>query len=336
MKVTCRNAPFIKQFGGPGENAIVCFKFWQAVVASGCPGACAYCFLQTQTPYRRGLYELEGTLFSNLAELEFEARRWLGLKRPAGLIVGENQDGLAFERPYKQLLGITPLEILVPLFENHNPVGHSLIVLSRFTTTEFAETFGPSRHVIFSWSLSLPTISQRYEKKVASLRARLGTARRLKSAGWRIRFRLDAMAPIPNWQPDLDAIIAEINSVGPEMLTIGALRATNTDALTRAARRNGRDESIFSYLRDRDPSAFKFRVDTEFHAAVFSRVVEHLHPDIKLGLCKEDASVWQAIGLTWEGCHCLSGASDDVVIERGNPSSLIQDLADRAAEPALR
>ena len=332
MKVTHRGSPFIKQFGGPGENSIVCFRFWQAVVASGCPGACAYCFLQTQTPYRRGLYELDGTLFSNLADIETETRRWLMLKRPAGLIVGENQDGLAFERPYKQLLGITPLEILVPLFMHENPINHTLIVLSKFTSTEFAEGFGPSQNVIFSWSLSLPSISRQYEKKVASLRARLATAQRLKMDGWRIRFRLDAMAPVPDWETDLDEIIHEINQVAPEMLTIGALRATNLEALSRAASNNGRDASVFSYLREKDPSGFKYRVEHGFHVSVFQRVAERLHPDIKLGLCKEDASVWQEVGLTWQGCHCLNGAGDDVVIERGDSNRLVFELSSRSPQ----
>ena len=326
MKVTHRSSSFIKQFGGPGENSIVCFKFWQAVVASGCPGACAYCFLQTQTPYRRGLYELDGTLFSNLLDMEPQARKWLGLKRSAGLIVGENQDGLAFERPYKELLGVTPLEILVPLFAKENPNGHTLIILSKFTSTEYAEASGPSPNIVFSWSLSLPSISRQYEKKVASLRARVGTAKRLKDEGWRIRFRLDAMAPVPDWETDLDQIIEEINVVGPEMLTIGALRATNLEALSRASRNNGRDESIFSFLREKDPSGFKYRVEHSFHVAVFARVVERLHPDIKLGLCKEDASVWQAVDLKWEGCHCLHGADDDVVIERGDSFESINEL----------
>src|SRR6266511_2803302 len=237
MITTRRVGHFIKQFSGPGENNIVCFKFWQAVVASGCPGECAYCFLQTQHPYRTGLYDLKGTLFENLRDIVAEARRWLKQPQPAGLIVGENQDGLAFEGPYKKQLGVTPLELLIPLFNDENPVRHTLIVLSKFTSTSFAEVFGPSPNVVFSWSLSLPTISRLYEKKVAPLEARLKKAEEMKAAGYRIRFRLDALAPIPEWQPELDEIMIRINEVGPEMLTIGALRASNAKNLRRSEER---------------------------------------------------------------------------------------------------
>ncbi len=316
MKVTCRTGPFLKQFSGPGENSIVCFKFWQAVVASGCPGECAYCFLQTQYPYRNGQYDIKGTLFENLRDMVPEARRWLRQSAPAGLIIGENQDGLAFEKPYKQLLGVTPLELLIPMFNEENPVGHTLIVLSKFTSTEYAEAFGPSPNVVFSWSLSLPTISRHYEKKVAPLERRLKKAAEMKAAGYRVRFRLDALAPIPRWEQELDDVMARINEIQPEMLTIGALRATNPTALRRAAENNGRDGSIFDYIATIDPSGFKHRTDDDFHLRAFQRIKQWLAPGIALGLCKEDVSMWRNTGVKWNGCHCLHGRNDLITVDR--------------------
>ena len=316
MKVIPRKSPFIRQFDGPGNNGIVCFRFWQAVVASGCPGECAYCFLQTQQPYRRGLYDLQGTLFSNIVDIIPEARTWLAQSTPAGLIVGENQDGLAFEGPYKRLLGVTPLELLIPLFERYNPVGHILVVLSKFTRTEYAEALGPLRNVVFSWSLSLPTISMKYEKKVAPVALRLRKALEMKAAGFRVRLRLDALAPVPGWERELQCIVRQINEIHPEMLTIGALRASNLPALRRAAQVNRRDASILDFLKGRDPSGFKERTDHDFHLASFQIIKSGLASSIRLGLCKEDESMWKDIGLAWQGCHCLHGAADQIVGER--------------------
>ena len=329
MKVTQRVSGFLKQFGGPGDNCIVCFRFWQAVIASGCPGECAYCFLQTQTPYRRGLYDLKGTLFENLRDMVPETEQWLRQSMPASLIMGENQDGLAFERPYKHLLGVTPLELLVPLFRDANPVGHTLIILSKFTTTEYAEVFGPCPHVVFSWSLSLPTISERFERKVAPLARRLDAARRLKEKGWRIRFRLDALAPIAGWQAEIEDIVGRINEIGPEMLTLGVVRATNGATLRRAAVANGRDGHIFDYLQEKDLSGFKYRVAPDFQVEAYQRVAELLSNETRLGLCKEDAEVWSAAKIQWRGCHCLNGSSEEVVRERGNPDQLLLDLQRR-------
>ncbi|HSK73041.1 MAG TPA: hypothetical protein VK892_15180, partial [Pyrinomonadaceae bacterium] len=316
MLTTKRSGSFLKQFVGAGDNKIICFKFWQAVVASGCPGECAYCFLQTQYPYRSGMYDIKGTLFDNLTDIVPEVRKWLKRSGRQGLIIGENQDGLAFESPYKKLLGVTPLELLIPLFQNENPNGHTLIILSKFTATKYAEVFGASRHVVFSWSLSLPSISQKYEKKVASLKARLKKALEMKNAGYRIRFRLDALAPIPNWEKELETVMGQINEVAPEMLTIGALRSSQKTNLRRAADANNRDGSIFDYISGKDPSKFKFRTDAEFHQQVFKRVKELLDAKTALGLCKEDVSMWQTTKLDWQGCHCLDGKDDQIARER--------------------
>lgn len=312
MKVTKRTGSFIKQFVGPGDNGIVCFKFWQAVIASGCPGECSYCFLQNQFPYRSGQYDIKGTLFENLADIVGEVRHWLTRKEPLGLILGENQDGLAFEGPYRKLIGKTPLELLIPLFEDENPNHHLLIVLSKFTSTSYAEAFGPAKNVVFSWSLSLPTISRLYEKKVATLEARLERAAELKRKGFRIRFRLDALAPIPGWEKDLDTILEKINAIAPEMLTIGALRSSHKSNLRRAAAANGRDDSIFDHIATIDPSGFKYRTEHDFHTTSFRRVKALLDPKITLGLCKEDVSLWKEIGVEWRGCHCLNSPVDTV------------------------
>lgn len=318
MLLIDRKGRFIKQFDGAGETSIVCYKFYQAVVASGCPGECSYCFLQNLHPYRSGRYDLKGTLFSNLRDIVPEARRWLRQHdRPAGLIVGENQDGLAFEGAYKKALGITPLELLIPVFERENPVGHTLIVLSKFTSTQYAEALGAAKNIVFSWSLSLPSVSKKYEQRVASLEARLAKAAALKKAGYRIRFRLDSLCPVvPSWQEELVAIVERINELYPEMLTIGALRATNVKALSRAATANGRDASIFDYIDAPDPSGFKYRTDRAFHTTAFRLIRETLKSSIPLGLCKEDLSMWQATEAPWQGCHCLHGIGDAVTAER--------------------
>jgi hypothetical protein len=103
-----------------------------------------------------------------------------------------------------------------------------------------------------------------------------------------------------------------INKIGPEMLTIGALRASNAKSLRRAAERNGRDASIFDHIATVDPSGFKHRTEQDFHVSAFQQIKDSLNPDIALGLCKEDATMWQEIGATWQGCHCLHGESDRI------------------------
>jgi hypothetical protein len=101
-----------------------------------------------------------------------------------------------------------------------------------------------------------------------------------------------------------------------EMLTVGALRASNVTALRNAASSNGRDDRIFDHIETRDASGFKYRTGYEFQVEAFSLIKRMLASDIALGLCKEDQSIWRAAGVSWNGCHCLHGRSDLVSLER--------------------
>ena len=70
MRIKNRGSRFIRQFGGPGEDSqIVCFRFWQLVVAGGCPYRCAYCFLQTVPWFRFHPDELYGLVYTNVADM---------------------------------------------------------------------------------------------------------------------------------------------------------------------------------------------------------------------------------------------------------------------------
>jgi hypothetical protein len=94
------------------------------------------------------------------------------------------------------------------------------------------------------------------------------------------------------------------------------LRATSAKSLRRAAKSNGRNDSIFDYLtEEKDPSGFKYRIRFETQIEMFRFVVRQLKGNITPALCKEDISLWQKIGLKFNGCHCLLGRIDPVVKE---------------------
>jgi len=98
-----RGSNFIRQFGGPGEGTqIVCYKFWQLVVAGGCPYRCAYCFLQTVPWFRFRPDELYGLVYTNVDDMVEEIKKWLADPIPKMMIAGELQDGLVLIRPTKK------------------------------------------------------------------------------------------------------------------------------------------------------------------------------------------------------------------------------------------
>jgi DNA repair photolyase len=144
----------------------------------------------------------------------------------------------------------------------------------------------------------------------------------MKQAGWAVRFRLDPMIPFDGWQVGYAQAIDQINSIAPEMVTLGTLRATHAQALKTRAEKNGRDGSVIDYLSEKDPSGFKYRLPTDTQIELYRFALSRLAAASVPALCKEDASVWQKLGLPFRGCHCLLDGSDDLVRQR--PPALVQ------------
>jgi len=311
-----RGSNFIRQFGGPGEDSqIVCFKFWQLVVAGGCPYRCAYCFLQTVPWFRFHPDELYGLVYTNVDDMVAEITKWLADPSPKMMIAGELQDGLVFDAAYKKMTGTPLTHRIVPLFAAQKK--HRLIFLTKSTQIQYALELPPSPQVVFSWSVNAEEIGKRWEHGAPIPSERFSAAEKMKKAGWPIRFRLDPMIPYPDWKRGYSEAIKRINVLSPEMVTLGALRATSYHGLRNAAKANGRDASIFDYLtEEKDPSGFKYRIPFGTQVEMFRFAIERLKTGISPALCKEDAALWKALGMKFNGCHCLLGCNDAIVKER--------------------
>jgi hypothetical protein len=179
----------------------------------------------------------------------------------------------------------------------------------------------PTPQVIFSWSVNADYVARRWEQGTPSPAGRFAAANKMKAAGWPVRIRLDPMVPYEDgaehWRDGYARAIDRINALSPEMVTIGALRATNRTALEAAARQNGRPTDLFRYLSEKDPSGFKYRLPFEQQVELYRFALDRLdRTRVVPALCKEDVSVWRALGLEFKGCHCLpagSGVATDLV-----------------------
>ncbi|HEX8521851.1 MAG TPA: hypothetical protein VF669_06305 [Tepidisphaeraceae bacterium] len=305
---TADRRQFIKQFSGPDPSSgIVCFKFWQLVAASGCPFKCAYCFLQTTAFFRFNRKALMGQVYQNWRQMIQEVEEWLECSTPRMLIVGELQDGLAFDSAYAAITGKPLTHHLVDLFASQKR--HRLIFLTKSTLIQHALRLKPTPQATFSWSINADYPAQRWEIGAPPPRRRLAAAVRMKDLGWPVRVRLDPMIPYEDrtegWRDGYGRVIERINELSPEMVTIGALRASSMGLAT-AARKNGRPTDLFEYLTEKDPSGFKYRVPFETQVEMYRFALGRLDGKrITSALCKEDVSVWREVGLVFNGCHCL-------------------------------
>jgi spore photoproduct lyase len=312
---------FIRRFSGPGDDSgIVCFRFWQLVPAGGCPYRCAYCFLQTTPWFRFNPDYLYGLVYTNVDDMLSEVDVWLQDPVPKMLIVGELQDGLVFENAFKKLTGKPLTHWIIPKFAVQ--CRHRLIFLTKSTQIQHALELTPTKQVIFSWSVNAEEVADRWEHGTPPPSERFAAAHKMKIAGWPVRFRLDPMVPYPRWRSGYWRALDQINRVEPEMVTLGALRATSAKSLRTAAKRNGRDDSIFEYLtEERDPSGFKYRLPVADQLKLFRFAIENLADPIVPALCKEDQTLWRELGLRFQGCHCLLGGNDDLV--RESPKTIL-------------
>jgi spore photoproduct lyase len=319
-----RRERFIKQFEGPdADSDIVCFRFWQLAHAWGCPFSCSYCFLQANPFARFRKDALRGMIYTNWRHMLDEVDVWLTARTPRVLVVGELQDGLAFDNAYKAVTGKPLTHHLVPLFAAQTR--HRLLFLTKSTLVKHALALAPTPQVVFSWSVNADYVARRWESGAPSPGARFRAAGLMKESGWPVRVRLDPMVPyadgVEHWRDGYAVAVERINALAPEMVTLGALRATNRGGLRAAAAKNGRPTELFDYLTEKDPSGFKWRIPFARQVEMYRFALEGLDRGrVVPALCKEDASVWRAVGLTFGGCHCLHAGTavpEELVSGRG-------------------
>jgi len=78
-----------------------------------------------------------------------------------------------------------------------------------------------------------------------------------------------------------------------------------------------REYAAANYLtQEKDPSGFKHRLPFEKQVEMFRFAMSHLKMSIKPALCKEDRALWKALGMHFDGCHCLLGRNNRIVKER--------------------
>jgi hypothetical protein len=212
---------------------------------------------------------------------------------------------------------------------------HRLIFLTKSIEVDHALELEPTPQLVFSWSVNAEEVAARWEHGTPLPSQRFDAARRMKVAGWPVRFRLDPMVPYPRWRSGYTAAIREINRIGPEMVTLGALRATSAKSLRAAAKKNGRDDSIFDFLtEERDPSGFKYRIPFDVQVELFRFAIDKLEARFVPALCKEDQALWRALGLPFRGCHCLLDAGDALVEDAPANVQALRGQVRDAGQPA--
>jgi spore photoproduct lyase len=270
---------------------ILCPHFLELKWATGCPFACAWCYLQGTfrfLPYRTKprVKDVARTTKHLLEFLAGDSRREI-------LNAGELSDALVGERNGQSL---------VRLLDGVMPRGtpHRVLLVTKSDWVENLLQVARPELFIVSFSINAPPVARRWEKGAPDPIARLDAAARLAAAGYEVRLRVDPLVPVPEWQDAYDHLLRAIfKRLVPSRITLGSLRGLQSTI------NNARDKSWTEFLSER--SRWGRRMAASLRGNMFEHVLTRLRDDwaySSVALCKEPVGMWEHLGLDWHNVHC--------------------------------
>ncbi|HOZ49887.1 MAG TPA: radical SAM protein [Candidatus Hydrogenedentes bacterium] len=284
------------------EAGNCCPNYWHYSVYGFCPYDCLYCYLAgTQGVW----FSPTVKVYVNLREIVADMDRIAG--RQGGETTfyhGKLQDGLALD----------PLTaystVLVPYFAQHPRARQ--ILLTKSASVERLLPLEHNGRTTLSWSLNPAAIAERFERNVPSVAARVEAMKRCAAAGYPVRAVIMPLIPVAGWQELYTAFIADLVAEVPlERLTLGGLCSAK-QATRLMERKLGKANAISCNMQtDNKNSDFRTRYAPDLCAAMYDAIIataRDVRPGLDIGLCLEDAGVWQAVHERWNlgRCNCIS------------------------------
>jgi len=284
-----RRSKFIRYFDKTPPG-IVCPHFYILAHGNGCAFRCAYCYLQLTFRGKVG-----PTVFTNVGDMLAEVDAFLAREEPAVLNAGELADALALDGR----TGLT--KELVPRFAAQGR--HLLLLLTKSANVDNLLDLEHKGRTVVSFSVNAADVAARYELGSPSPAERIAAARRAADAGYRVRFRLDPVIPVPGWEDSYRAILEQIlKEAPPERITFGSLRYFAN--VRTYARKLGRDASVFDYASEHTPADNRRRVPTPQRLRIYQYLMGLVPAGIETGLCKETEACHRALGIEKAVCNC--------------------------------
>jgi len=160
----------------------------------------------------------------------------------------------------------------------------------------------PRGRVILAFSVNAEDITQREERKAASLERRIRAAARAARSGYRLAFHFDPIIPLPGWEQayskTVDRIFAEVDTSAVTWISMGALRFVPElkDVVTA---RFGPVPYFHEGFRRGLDGKFRLHVDRRINLyRALSRQIWAKSDQSRIYLCMESPYVWeQALGI---------------------------------------
>ena len=274
------------------SSDVVCPHFLELKWATGCPYACAWCYLQgtyrfldyKTKPHPKEFERIEKHLLTLFEEN--------GKSPPELLNAGELSDSMItedYEEPFTSFA--------MSLFGTQDK--HRLLLVTKSPHIDNLLKIPNMDQAIVSFSLNAEKVAKKWEK-APSIKDRIEAAGRLKDAGIEVRIRIDPMVPIDGWQNEYSGLLAMIfNRLTPDRITLGSLRGLQSTI------NNSKDKSWTGYLNETSNWGKKIAMNTR--REMYSAILEALKKDYdyqSIALCKETKEMWKALGMKFENIQC--------------------------------
>jgi spore photoproduct lyase len=268
-----RKSNFVRLFNKTPQG-VVCPHFYELILSNGCPFNCLYCYLKLTF---RG--EKSPVLFTNpWDQIEKELEKF-----ESGVFsTGELADSLAIIPPL--------LEPATNYFRKQKD--KFLLLTTKSENIDILLDMAPTPQVWVSFSVNSEKAWEKFEIKTPHPYRRLEAAKRLREAGWKVRFRIDPIIE----ETGIDGykyIVERVRDLEPDAVTVGTLRQfPGLFRFEKQAPRMGLSKSPDGRMR----YSLKVRAD------IYQRIADWL--GIQPALCKETDELWGTLGWEFKACNC--------------------------------
>lgn len=288
------------RFSNERDNA--CPNYWHFSPYGFCPYDCAYCYLAgTRGVWFSPTVKIFLNLGDILNQIDSKAKQ---IGKPTAFYLGKLQDGLALD----PLTGYS--RQMIPFFAEH-PFARQ-IVLTKSAQVDNLLDLDHREHTILSWSVNPASICHQFETNTPSLAERLEAMQVCAAAGYPIRAVVMPVIPVVNW-PELyaDFLSELLRKVPLERITLGGL-CSYPAALRLTEKKLGTSSVISQALsfkptksadgRARYPQSLRRKMYQQL-----MKIIRAHQPQLPIGLCLEERSVFQSLGLTDNlgQCNCV-------------------------------
>jgi spore photoproduct lyase len=273
---------------------VVCPHFLELKWATGCPYACAWCYLQGTFRFLEYKTKPKPKEYSRVQE-HLQAF-FDGRSGEAELLnSGELADSLMTEEssnPFSRFI--------MDLFKIQTR--HKVLFLTKSTSIDELMLIGNKSQAVISFSINAIPVAKKWEK-APTVEERVRAAGLLADAGYEVRLRLDPMVPVDGWRNAyLETLELVFETLTPSRITLGSLRGLQSTI------NNARDKSWVTYLEEKSNWGRKIGINTR--TDMYRFVIERLNTEFgyrDVALCKETVEVWNRLGLDHSKirCNCI-------------------------------